>query len=99
MGFEEHAEQLSIKGAMITLMLSSMGFVVALIWRDAIQRTIDVFFPAQEGLIYAYGIAFAVTVAAVFTAFALIKIKNVNIIPDELEPHKRLRNKLAKKKK
>ncbi len=99
MGFEEHAEQLSIKQAMITLMLSSMAFVVALIWRDAIQRTIDVFFPAQEGLIYAYGVAVLVTFAAVFTAFALIKIKSVNIIPDEFEPQKRLGNKLTKKKK
>ena len=95
MGFEEHAEQLSIKGAMITLVLSAMAFVVALIWRDAIQRTIDVLFPAQEGLIYAYGIAIGVTVAAVFVAFALVRIKNANIVPDELQVYK----KLAKKKK
>ena len=95
MGFEDQAEQLSIKGAMITLFLSSMAFVVALIWRDAIQRTIDVFFPAQEGLIYAYGIAIAVTLAAVFVAFALIKIKNTDIVPDQLQVYKRL----AKKKK
>ena len=95
MGFKEEAEQLSIKGAMITLMLSAMAFVVALIWRDAIQRTIDVFFPAQEGLLYAYGIAIAVTIITVLVAFVLIKAKRMDIVPDELQVYKRL----AKKKK
>ena len=93
MGFKEEAEQLSIKGAMITLMLSAMAFVVALIWRDAIQRTIDVFFPAQEGLLYAYGIAIAVTIITVLVAFVLIKAKRMDIVPDELQVYKRLAKK------
>ncbi len=76
---------MDIKGIVITMILGAFGFLVALQWRDAIKGTIDVFLPAGEGLMYTYMAAILVTVIAVVVTFVLIKLKDVDIIPDKYE--------------
>ena len=83
--FEEHAAKLDIKGIVVTMILSAFGFLVALQWRDAIKITIDTFLPAGEGLLYTYFAAIIVTVIAVIVTFVLIKVQQMNIIPDRYE--------------
>jgi len=83
--FEEHAAKLDIKSIVITMILSSFGFLVALNWRDAIKETIDLFVPTGEGLTYTYLAAVLVTIIAVVVTFVLVKLQRANIIPDRLE--------------
>lgn len=83
--FEEHASKLDLKSLVITMILSALGFLVALTWRDAIQQSIDLFIPKGEGLYYTYLAAIVITITAVVITFVLIKIKNRNIIPDSIE--------------
>jgi hypothetical protein len=90
--FEEQAEKMDIKGIVVTMILSAFGFLVALQWRDAIKLTIDTFLPAGEGLAYTYFAAIIVTVIAVVVTFVLIKVQQINIIPDKYE--KRVKNKV-----
>ena len=85
MAFEEHAASLDIKGIVITMILSALGFLVALQWRDAIKSTIDILVPAGEGLTYTYTATILVTVIAVIATFVLIKLKDVDIFPDKYE--------------
>ncbi|MEE9405784.1 MAG: DUF5654 family protein [Candidatus Aenigmarchaeota archaeon] len=83
--FENHAAKMDIKGIVITMILGAFGFLVALQWRDAIKGTIDLFLPGGEGLMYTYVAAILVTVIAVAVTFVLIKLKDVDIIPDKYE--------------
>ena len=82
---EEHAAKMDIKGIVITMILSAFGFLVALQWRDAIKLTIDTFLPGGEGLVYTYLAALVVTIVAVIVTFVLIKLRDVDIIPDKYE--------------
>ena len=83
--FEEEAAQLNIKSIVITMVLSALGFLVALAWRDAIQQTIDLLVPKGEGLSYTYIAAILVTVIAVIITFVLIKLQKVSLIPKEMK--------------
>ncbi len=83
--FEEHAANMQLKGLVITMILSALGFLVALQWRDAISATIDVLIPAGEGLTYTYMATGLVTIIAVVMAFVLIRIQQANLIPDRYE--------------
>lgn len=83
--FEEKAAKMDVKSIVITMILSAFGFLTALQWRDAIKLTIDTFMPAGEGLVYTYIAAITVTVIAVIVTFVLIKLKDVDIIPDKYE--------------
>ncbi len=83
--FEQHAAQMNIKEIVVTMILSALGFLVALSWRDAIKETIDLFLPAGEGLFWKYVSAMGVTLIAVAVTLVLIKIRKANIIPDEYE--------------
>ncbi|MBL7160676.1 MAG: hypothetical protein ISS93_02370 [Candidatus Aenigmarchaeota archaeon] len=83
--FEKHAEEFNIKSLVITMILGAFGFLVALAWRDAIKDTIDLFVPSGEGLIYTYIAAILVTVIAVVVAFVLLKLQNIDLIPDKYE--------------
>jgi hypothetical protein len=93
--FEEQAANLQLKGLVITMILSALGFLVALQWRDAISATIDLLIPAGEGLIYTYMATGMVTVIAVIMAFVLIKLQQANLIPDRHE--ERLKNGVKKR--
>ncbi len=95
MSLQEHAEEMSIKKIMITMMLSALGFIIAFQWRDVIKETIELFVPGGEGLIYKWIAAFVFTLIGALLAIILVKLQRVNIIPDKYEPHKRL---LKKKK-
>lgn len=93
--FEEEAAKFNLKGAIITMIMGAFGFLVALQWRDAIKLTIDTFLPGGEGLGYSYLVAIIVTLIAVVVAFILMKVKDMNLIPDH---HEELIKRKAKKK-
>ena len=95
---EEYAEEMEIKKIITSMMMSALAFIVAFQWRDVIRETIDVFLPHGEGLIYKWFGAVAFTVIAAGFAILLIKIHKANIVPDHLEPHKRVAMELKKKR-
>ena len=100
--FEEEAEKGNIKNIVIMMILSALGFLVALAWRDAIQKSIEQWVPAREGLSYMYLVATLVTVIAVVISYILIKIQKANIVPDQWEERLKVRKRgedLAAKKK
>ena len=75
---EEEAKSLNIKAVMISLIISSFGFVAALFWRDAIKEFITKLVPEGQGLLYSFGAAIIVTIIAVvaiyFTANYLTRL-------------------------
>jgi hypothetical protein len=92
MALEQELKKLDIKTILITTILSAFGFLVALTWRDAIQKTIDVLLPKGEGLLFTYLAAIVVTVIAVIATYILLQIQKRDIIPDKYE--NRIKNKL-----
>ena len=92
--FEEQAASLNIKGIIITMILSALGFLVALSWRDVIKETIEMFLPKGEGLIWKYISAISITIIAVIATIILIKLQKADIIPDEYE--EKLKEKIKK---
>ena len=68
-GIEEQAKGLNIKAVIISLIVSSFGFVAALFWRDAIKELITKIVPEGEGLIYSFGAAIEVTIIAVIAIY------------------------------
>jgi hypothetical protein len=82
---EKDAEEFDVKGIVITMVLSAVGFLTALTWRDAIKVTIEEFIPIGEGLAYSYYAAGLVTLFAIVITYILIKIRKTNIVPDEYE--------------
>ena len=98
MSFEEHAENLDLKGLVITMVLSALGFLVALQWRDAIKATIDAFVPVGEGLTYTYTATIAVTIVAVVITYILIKLKSADLFPDRYENRVRDKARRAKER-
>ena len=94
--FEKHAASLDIKTIVITMILSALGFLTAFQWRDAIKETIDLLVPSGEGLVYTYVAAIFVTVIAVIVTFVLVKLQNIDIIPDKYE--ERVKKKMKRKK-
>jgi len=94
--FKEHASKLDIKSIVVTMILSALGFLVALAWRDAIQQSIELFVPSGEGLAYTYLAAILVTVIAVVVTFVLIRLQKMDLIPSKYE--EKLKNKISKNK-
>lgn len=88
---EEHAKELNIKGVVLTLIVSSFGFVAALFWRDAIKDAIAQFVPEGEGLVYSFGAAILVTIISVIAIFIVSKYMNKSII------RKTVKQKITKK--
>lgn len=76
---EEYLKQRDIKNILITIILSSFGFLVALTWRDAIKQTIDLYLPHGQGLAYTYFAAFAVTIIALVVATILMKVREIEL--------------------
>ena len=70
-GLEDKAKNFEMKAALITIVASSLGFVSALFWRDAIKDLIAQVVPAGEGLTYQFIVAIGVTVFAVLVIFLL----------------------------
>ncbi|HDD45949.1 MAG TPA: hypothetical protein ENG42_00590 [Candidatus Aenigmarchaeota archaeon] len=91
--FEEEVEKLNIKGIIITMVLSALGFLVAFSWRDAIKETIELFLPKSEGLLWKYISAIIITAIAVITSYILIKLQRANIVPDKYEEKIKLKRK------
>ncbi|MBI4020939.1 MAG: hypothetical protein HY369_01720 [Candidatus Aenigmarchaeota archaeon] len=91
--FEEHVRKGDIKALVITMIMSALGFLVALQWRDAIQLTIERVVPQGEGLAYTYVASAVVTVVAVVVALVLIRVQKVDIIPED-----RIRERIRKRR-
>ncbi len=89
--FEQAAAEFRIKSIIITMILSALGFLVALQWRDTIQETINRLIPPGEGLLYSYTVSIAITVGAVIVTYILLKIEKTNLMPE-----KRLKSHLNK---
>lgn len=85
MALEQELKELKIKTIVIATILSAFGFLVALSWRDAIQKTIDLLLPEGEGLFYTYLAAILVTIIAVIATYILLQIQKRDIIPDKYE--------------
>ncbi|MBI4181863.1 MAG: hypothetical protein HY520_02760 [Candidatus Aenigmarchaeota archaeon] len=80
---EESARKGDIKSLVITMIMSALGFLVALQWRDAIQETIDAWVPQGEGLFWTYVAALLVTIGAAAAAIILVRLKQANLLPEE----------------
>jgi len=96
--FTEHAEKLEVKKMVISMILTALAFVVAFQWRDVIKETIELVLPPGEGMVYKWLVAIAFTLVAAGLAIVLVKIQKMNIVPDHLEPQKRLAMELKKKR-
>ncbi|MBN2043309.1 MAG: hypothetical protein JW754_05910 [Candidatus Aenigmarchaeota archaeon] len=68
---EEQAMKLDIKGVILTLIISSFGFVAALFWRDAIRELILKFVPESQGITFYFAAAIIATVIAVIVIYIL----------------------------
>jgi hypothetical protein len=95
---EEYAEKMELKSMTITMILSAMGFLVALTWRDAIQKAINAYIPVGDSLTYTFGAALLVTVLATIATYILIKLRKADIVPDKYEdalraPIRKVKNK------
>jgi hypothetical protein len=82
---EKYAKNFELKKLTITMFLSALGFLVALIWRDAINATIQLYLPVGQSLWYTYLAALIVTIAAAFVTYILIKVREADIVPDQYE--------------
>ncbi|MCK5628903.1 hypothetical protein KAI12_05490 [Candidatus Bathyarchaeota archaeon] len=90
-------KKLNLKTIVITTILSAFAFLVALSWRDAIQRTLDEFLPQGEGLYYQYLTALVVTMIAIAVTYSLLRLQNRDLIPGKIEKKIGNRKKSAKK--
>lgn len=70
---EDQAKKFEIKAVMISLIISSFGFVAALFWRDAIKAFIAEVIPEGQGLFYQFMAAIFVTAIAIVVIFILTK--------------------------
>jgi len=68
---EEHAMKLNFRGFIITLLISSFGFVAALFWRDAIRELIIKLVPESEGFTFYLIAAIIATIIAVIVIYIL----------------------------
>ncbi len=85
MSFEEEVQKANLKGVVTGAIISALGFLVALSWRDTITATINTFVPKGEGVTYLYISSIIITVVAVLMAYVIVKVQKANIIPDKIE--------------
>ncbi len=74
MTFEEDVERMNLKHIIIGSIVTALGFLVALSWRDTVQELINMLVPKGEGLIYKFVAALIVTVVAVLLAYIIINL-------------------------
>jgi len=84
----EQLKTLNIKTIIITTILSAFSFLVALTWRDAIQKTLNTFLPEGEGLFYDYLIAIIITMIAITVTYTLLHIEKRTILPSKIKNKK-----------
>ena len=96
--FTEYAEKLEIKKMVISMMLTALAFVVAFQWRDVIKETIELALPPGEGMAYKWMATIGFTLIAAGVAIVLVKVQKMNLVPDHLEPQKRVAMELKKRK-
>lgn len=77
--FEKAVGELKIKDIVVTSIITGLGFLVALTWRDAIQQTISYVVPQGTGLLYSYLAAIVVTAVAVGVGYLLIRVQRLNL--------------------
>ena len=81
----DELKTLNIKTIIITTILSAFSFLVALTWRDAIQKTLNTFLPEGEGLFYDYLTALIITLIAVTVTYTLLHLEKRDILPSKIE--------------
>jgi len=91
--FEEEAAKLNLKNIVIGSIIGALGLLVALSWRDTIQRTIDLFMPKGEGFFYSFVSSILITIFAVVASFVLIKFSQRSIRQIMLKHIKTIRKK------
>ena len=77
--FEKAVGELKLKDIVVSSILTGLGFLVALTWRDAIQQTINFFVPTGDGLLYLYLAAIIVTGVAVAIGYILVRLQKLNL--------------------
>jgi uncharacterized protein YacL len=71
---EKEIEKLNIRGVILSAIFTAFGFIIALVWRDAIMATIELIKPSGQGLFYSYFTAIFVTIFVIVIAYILIKL-------------------------
>ena len=71
---EEHAMKLNFRGFVLTILISSFGFVAALFWRDAIKELILRFVPESEGLTFYFAAAIIATIISIIVIYILARL-------------------------
>ncbi len=79
MTFQEDVERMNLKNIIIGSIITALGFLVALSWRDAMQAFINSLVPSGEGVIYKFIAATIITFIVVVIAFIMIKISQRSI--------------------
>ena len=74
MAIEQEIEKLNIRGVILTSVLTAFGFVIALLWRDAVMKSIEYLKPQEESLLWIYFSALLVTIILTFAGYLLVKI-------------------------
>jgi hypothetical protein len=88
--FEKHVENFDITGAIVTSIITAIGFVIALFWQNTIMDAIDTVIPQNEKLSYKFAAAIIVTFLMVLLAFLVIKAEQIHL-KNVREAEKRLR--------
>ncbi len=84
MGFQEDVEKLNIKSVIVGSVISALGFLVALSWRDTIKAAIETLVPKREGLAYMFASSVIITVIAVLAGYILLKVAQNSVSPRRL---------------
>ncbi len=77
--FEKAVSELRIKDVVMGSIITGLGLLVALTWRDTIQATINYLVPEGTGLSHLYAASAVVTVVAVTMGYILVRIQRANI--------------------
>lgn len=77
--FQEQAASLNLKSIVIGSVIGALGFLVALSWRNTIQKTIDLLVPEGERLFYNFISSIFITIFAVVFAYLLVKLSQKSI--------------------
>ncbi len=77
--FEEEVARLNLKNIIIGSILSALGFMVALSWREVVKKAIDVIAPKGEGLIYEFFAALVITIFCAIAGYILVLLSQRSI--------------------
>ncbi len=79
MTIEEDIQKANVKGIIFGAIVSALGFLVALSWRDSINETIILLVPRGQGLHYQYASSIIITIIVVVIAYIILKVQKIHI--------------------